>query len=167
MPRKKGGSLGVTCTRQQATDSEIVVCGGYRLKLSRRDLQRLAVLRTREAGALARTRNQQGAYYLAGYAIECALKACIAKKTKRHDFPDRAFANRIYTHDLSLLLKEASLENALDSDMQNNPALAANWNTVKVWTEECRYKTNGLNGRDLHLAITGSNGVLPWIMKHW
>jgi HEPN domain-containing protein len=24
-----------------------------------------------------------GAYYLAGYAVECALKACIAKKTAR------------------------------------------------------------------------------------
>jgi hypothetical protein len=137
------------------------------LKLSRRDFQRLAALRAREAGALAKTRNQNGAYYLAGYAIECALKACIAKKTKRHDFPDRSFTNRVYTHDLIVLLREAGLEGDLDRDMQNNPGLAANWNTVKVWTEESRYKTAGLNGSDLHLAITGNNGVLSWIAKHW
>ena len=138
------------------------------MRLSRKDFQRLAQLRAREAGALSRSRNQQGAYYLAGYAVECALKACIAKKTKRHDFPpDRAFTNKIYTHDLSLLLKEAGLQDELDRDMAVNPALAVNWNTVKIWTEESRYVANGLNGRDLHLAITGTDGVLPWITKHW
>jgi len=30
-----------------------------------------------------------GAYYLAGYAVECALKACIAKGTQRFEFPDK------------------------------------------------------------------------------
>lgn len=30
-----------------------------------------------------------GAYYLSGYAVEWALKACIAKNVKRYDFPDR------------------------------------------------------------------------------
>jgi hypothetical protein len=133
------------------------------LTLSRRDLQRLAELRAREAGALSRSRKQQGAYYLAGYAVECALKACIAKKTKRHDFPDRSLANKVYTHDLTALLREAGLEAELDRDMQANPALAANWNTVKIWKEESRYVTTGLRGRDLHLAITGTDGVLPWI----
>lgn len=138
------------------------------MRLTRKDFQRLAQLRAREAGALSRSRDQQGAYYLAGYAVECALKACIAKKTKRHDFPpDRAFTNRIYTHDLTILLREAGLETELDKDMQVNPALAANWNTVKVWTEESRYITGGLNGRDLHVAIVGTDGVLPWITKHW
>ena len=138
------------------------------MRLTRKDFQRLAQLRAREAGALSRSRNQKGAYYLAGYAVECALKACIAKKTKRHDFPpDRTFTNKIYTHDLTILLREAGLERELDRDMQTNPALAVNWNTVKVWTEESRYTTGGLNGRDLHLALVGTDGVLPWITKHW
>jgi len=30
-----------------------------------------------------------GAYYLAGYAVECAIKACIAKGTRRYEFPDK------------------------------------------------------------------------------
>ena len=41
-----------------------------------------------------------GAYYLAGYAIECALKACIAKATRRYDFPDRKKVDASHTHDL-------------------------------------------------------------------
>jgi len=138
------------------------------LRLTRRDFQRLAELRAREAGSLSKGRNQQGAYYLAGYAVECALKACIAKKTRRHEFPpDRNYVGRVYTHNLRELLKEAELETQLDRDMKANKALAANWNTVKIWNEETRYQIAGLNGRDLCAAITGPDGVLHWIKKLW
>ena len=29
------------------------------------------------------------AYYMIGYCVECALKACIAKQIRRFDFPDK------------------------------------------------------------------------------
>ena len=136
--------------------------------LYRRDFKILADLRANEAGVLARGRNQQGAYYLAGYAVECALKACIAKKTKRYEFPPpREVAQKMYTHDLTGLLKEAGLERQLDREMLTNPAFAANWNTAKNWDEKSRYATSGLNGRDLCRAVMGANGVLPWIKQHW
>ncbi len=138
------------------------------MRLTRKDFQRLADLRAREAGTLSKNRNLQGAYYLAGYAVECALKACIAKKTRRHDFPPkRKYVEDVYKHDLKLLLKVADLETQLDKDMQVNPALAANWNTVKIWNEESRYVVSGLNGKDLYTAIAGNDGVLPWIKKLW
>lgn len=109
-----------------------------------------------------------GAYYLAGYAIECALKACIAKKTRRHEFPrDRKYAEKVYTHDLQALFKEAGLNELLDRDIKINKALGTNWNTVKVWSEQSRYETSGLKGKDIYLAITGADGVLPWIKKLW
>jgi hypothetical protein len=57
--------------------------------MNRRDLQTLAKIRLKEAQALARLRLYDGAYYLAGYAVECALKACIARRTSRYDFPDK------------------------------------------------------------------------------
>ncbi len=138
------------------------------MRLTRKDFQRLADLRAREAGAFSKSRNQQGAYYLAGYAVECALKACIAKKTRRHEFPPkRKYIDEIYTHDLNILLRVAGLDKQLDKDMHANAALAANWNTVKVWNEESRYLASGLNGKDLYAAITGADGVLPWIKKLW
>jgi HEPN domain-containing protein len=136
--------------------------------LYRRDLRTLAEMRAHEAGILARSGRQQGAYYLAGYAVECALKACIAKRTKRFEFPPpREITRNIYTHDLMALLREAGLEKQLEKDMVSNKELAGNWNTVKNWTEDARYTTAGLNGRDLHRAVTGANGVLPWIRQHW
>jgi len=41
-----------------------------------------------------------GAYYLAGYTVECGLKACVAKLTTPESFPDKELANAVYTHDL-------------------------------------------------------------------
>ena len=52
----------------------------------------------------------EGTYYLAGYAVECALKACIAKETKRHEFPDRRKVDASHTHDLRELVRLAKLE---------------------------------------------------------
>ena len=43
------------------------------LPLTRRDFQVLADLRAEEAAILVRNRKMQGAYYLGGYAVECAL----------------------------------------------------------------------------------------------
>ena len=49
--------------------------------MNRSELQQLAEIRLRDAKALLVTgENDAGAYYMAGYAVECALKAVIAKK---------------------------------------------------------------------------------------
>ena len=47
--------------------------------MNRTDLQQPALTRLAEAKALLAAGFPAGAYYLAGYAVECALKACIAK----------------------------------------------------------------------------------------
>jgi len=135
---------------------------------TRKNFQRLTELRAKEATTLARSRNQQGAYYLAGFAVECALKACIAKKTKRHDFPaDAKHAGRVYSHDLTELLKLAGLDSQLDRDMRGNPQLAANWGVVKAWRVDCRYETSGLSGKDMVDSLDSPDGVLTWIKLRW
>jgi len=138
-------------------------------RLHRKDFKTLTRLRAKDARALVRSGNEQGAYYLAGYAVECALKACIASKTKRSEFPPspQEVRDNFYTHDLTMLLKTAGLEKLLEKDMTLNASLATNWNTVKGWDEQCRYRCSGLNGRDMEKAIRGANGVLRWIKQHW
>jgi hypothetical protein len=134
----------------------------------RRDFKLLANLRAEEARILLAKGKSQGAYYLAGYAVECALKACIAKKTKRFQFPSKPEeARRIYSHRLEELLDAAGLKDQREKESQSNPFFAANWNTVKAWTEESRYKSTGLNGKDMYNAVTGRDGVLPWIERRW
>lgn len=135
---------------------------------TRRDFQRLADLRAREAGLLVRARSLSGAFYLAGYAVECALKARIAKYTRKHEFPPKKkFVNDAYSHDLESLLRLSGLQSDLERDMKANAQLAANWMTVKDWKAESRYTPSGLKGRDLVNAIVGQDGVLPWIKQRW
>jgi HEPN domain-containing protein len=78
--------------------------------MNRLDFQKLAELRLLEAEVLLDAGKYEGAYYLCGYAVECALKACIAKLTKEHDFPDKATVNDSYTHDLGKLLGVSGLK---------------------------------------------------------
>jgi len=78
--------------------------------MTRRDLQQLATLRIREARQLLQTSNFSGAYYLAGYTIELGLKACIARKTRRYDFPELTVVRDSFTHDLKKLVRIAGLE---------------------------------------------------------
>ena len=60
------------------------------------DLRALSGLRRREALALLRGDFPAGAYYLIGYAVECALKGCIARSTLKHDFPEKTRVRRIW-----------------------------------------------------------------------
>ena len=138
------------------------------VQLTRIDFQRLAELRVQEASALLRSRKLIGSYYLSGYAVECALKACIAKMARRHEFPLKAdYVRRLYTHVLEELLKLADLDKQLEIDMRGNIALARNWGVVRSWSEESRYQSFGLNGKDLHAAVAGPDGVFLWIKQRW
>lgn len=138
--------------------------------MNRIDLQGLARLRVREARALLRAGHSPGAYYLAGYAIECAFKACIAKSVKRHEFPDRRTVTESYTHDLTRLIKVAGLEAAHDAEVQANAQFALNWAVAKGWSEESRYSLtiSVAEARDMYAAVTAkTNGVLPWLKTRW
>jgi hypothetical protein len=57
--------------------------------VNRRELKNLATIRLKEVEVLLKNRQYLGAYYLSGYIIECGLKACIAKQTRKFDFPDK------------------------------------------------------------------------------
>lgn len=136
--------------------------------LYRKNLKALADLRIEEARVLLANGKLHGAYYLAGYSVECALKACIAKKTKRFQFPPKPeHVHKLYTHKLKDLMKLADLDAQLETDMSKNKAFEDNWLTVKDWTEESRYSTSRLPAKDMYNAVSGADGVLPWIKLRW
>lgn len=137
--------------------------------MKRSDLQRLALTRVEEARILLENKMYNGAYYLCGYAIECALKACIAKKTQRFEFPDREKVNSSYVHDLEKLLGVAELKLVKDKVAKKDPEFERNWSTVKDWSEKSRYQEHGeKEARDLFLAVSEKNhGVLRWLQQHW
>lgn len=106
--------------------------------MNRTDFQRLARIRNKEAKVLFDNGCYDGAYYLAGYAVECAIKACIAKQTKRYDFPDKKQAEESYTHDLTKLIKVAKLEDALNEKTALNATFAESWRILRTWSEAAR-----------------------------
>jgi HEPN domain-containing protein len=135
----------------------------------RKDLKGLALARLREAKVLLANGEYSGAYYLAGYAVECALKACIAKQTKHHEFPDKKRAVKSWDHNLEALVGVAELQASLQAESKSNPKFSANWDVVKDWSETSRYKTwNQQDAQDLIQAISeNKHGVLPWLKHHW
>lgn len=137
--------------------------------MNRIDFQRLAELRLQESKSLLAARFPDGAYYLAGYAIECALKACIAKRTHEHDFPEKG-SHRWFTHGLEELFAFAELKMDLELTLRANPGMNAKWATVKNWSEESRYETGktSRDAEDLLAAIEDQpGGLLPWLRQRW
>jgi HEPN domain-containing protein len=137
--------------------------------MNRKDFQNLARIRIQEAKLLLKNRHYEGAYYLCGYGVECGLKACIAKKTKRHEFPDKNTVNASYTHDLSKLTKIAGINLSLVKAVKKDKIFESNWAIVKDWTEKSRYeKPSDKKAKDLYSATTNKkNGVMQWIEKYW
>ena len=96
------------------------------LARSRSDFQRLAVTRLAEAKALLELGMWDGAYYLAGYAVECGLKACVAKGVKAEEFPDKEFATKCYTRSIEALVALAELQEARKGANSRDEQLRAN-----------------------------------------
>jgi|SRR3972149_11195590 len=137
--------------------------------MNRTDFQKLAEIRLQEAKALLDAEKFDGAYYLCGYAVECALKACIAKQTKEHDFPDVKIVQKSYTHNLENLLDLSGLKSDLDNKIKDDKEFDNFWSIVKDWNENSRYEfLPNKKSRDLYEAIANiEKGVLQWIKQRW
>jgi HEPN domain-containing protein len=110
-----------------------------------------------------------GAYYLAGYSVECGLKACVAKETKRYDFPDKSKVNASHTHDLKELIKLANLEVARVEEARNDAEFRNNWDLVQQWSERSRYQHYATNVAKAMVDAVGDgkHGVMTWINRYW
>src|SRR3954470_23776101 len=100
------------------------------MSYDRATFQQLAELRLAEAKLLLENGLPSGAYYLAGYAVECALKSIIAAGFRANEIPDKSLVNSVYTHNLKDLLNLAELKGALDEAISQNPDLRESWATV-------------------------------------
>ncbi|MFM7129252.1 MAG: DNA-binding protein [bacterium] len=131
---------------------------------SRSDFEKLIELRLREAKLLLVSKEWDGAYYLAGYAVEFALKIkIIAHLMNSNSFPEKKLADNFYKHELTLLRKMAKL----DIEMDNDATVSTQWDIVKDWNEQTRYETGKQenDAKDFIEAI--EQGVLPWIKARW
>ena len=138
--------------------------------MNRFDLQKMAEERVADTAALLDAGRFQAAYYLCGYAVECALKACIARRVREFDFPDRKVVNDSYVHDLEKLLNVSGLVPEYQEEAGRSDGFAAKWTIARDWSEASRYNSTITENeaKQLFLAITDpKNGVLPWLKKYW
>ena len=136
--------------------------------LDRESFQALALTRLEDAKVLIANHRFAAAFYLAGYAVECGLKACIAIQTREHEFPDRNRVNRSYSHRLGQLLEVAQVPTT--EEFASDRKLEENWSLVgSKWSEEKRYQTvTTAEAEDLLRAVNDpDHGVLQWLQKYW
>lgn len=138
---------------------------GYR----RSELQRLAESKLQDACLLASHSRWSNAYYLGGYAVELALKACIARQFREDTLPDPDLARNVYVHDFVKLVGLAGLKVDLKRRQESDPQFGANWSTISEWDESTRYESiDSLTCQVLLSAIAEpESGVLQWLKQHW
>ncbi len=150
--------------------------GGFRgngaAAVNRTEWQRLADERERDARALLTVGQWSGAYYLAGYAVECGLKSCVLVRLAASPeliFLEKRFSEKCWTHDLEDLVALADLMPVRSAAISANAIFGQYWQIVTQWSEQDRYclKTEA-QARAIGAAVLDiTNGVLPWIRGRW
>jgi hypothetical protein len=139
--------------------------------LNRAELQRLSSIRIEDAAELLAAKRWSAAYYLSGYALECALKSCVLVRVERTGiiFEDKKFVEKCWTHELETLVEQADLMKPLGLDISANPQIGTNWLIAKDWSVDARYHiTTQSRAEDLFNAISATpDGVLQWVKKYW
>jgi hypothetical protein len=145
------------------------------------ELRQMAQERILDAEALIAGGRWAFAYYVAGYAIECALKSCVLSRMIHTGwvFQDKIKGDECRTHDFGKLIDLAGLRGELNAQLAASAAaaggapgslFAGHWGTVLQWKETSRYEvgTTEAQARELYEAITHTtDGVLKWIQNYW
>lgn len=99
-------------------------------------------------------------------AVECALKACIAKATQQYEFPDQARTRAVYSHNLDGLLKEAGL---LEIMQNADPHTKRDWGQISAWRIETRYRlgVSEADATEFVRKIADRQGILSWLTQYW
>ncbi|MGD2134250.1 MAG: hypothetical protein PVI23_15785 [Maricaulaceae bacterium] len=139
------------------------------MSISKDAFRKLSKLRIKEAMVLLSADQYAGAYYLAGYSIECALKSIVCNLFVAETLPDKSLVNNTYTHELAKLMTLSGLKPLLDARMDAEPPFAVNWAVVSAWSEESRYAfLDRVAAHTMVMAVSDSQtGVLPWIQSNW
>lgn len=122
-----------------------------------------------DARALLNAVRWRGAMYLAGYAIECQLKAklmrmfnCRHLRELEEELQQRgklAGAATVFTHQLEMLLR---LTNALDR-MRQSKENWAQFNLVNRWVPAWRYTADLSSRQDAEEFLAAVEAVSHWI----
>ncbi len=133
--------------------------------MNRADLLLMTDERLADAQVLWAGERWAFAYYVAGYAVECALKACVLSRMVHTGLVFERKLPEFRTHKLNDLIEIAGLRTELNARQSDGTGFAVNWDRVVKWTEESRYSDRSESEAEkLLAAITEpTDGVLAWL----
>lgn len=139
------------------------------MNLSRENLQSLSEARLSDAILLLENKRFSSAYYLAGYAVELALKACVSRQFRQDEIPDKDLIKKVLTHEFPQLVALAGLSTLLTNEQKGDATFQAYWGIVNEWKSDARYDIiEPISAQQLLLAIADAqHGVMQWIKRHW
>lgn len=129
-----------------------------------------------EAEILLGNSKHEGVFYLAGYAIEFALKAVIclrldvemydqSSKSNQKDISPKV-SNAFLTHNLRDLLILSGLKRQLEREQTIDPNFATAWSEVSLWNEQRRYDS-GCTEQVANAFLSDAKTLLAWISNYW
>jgi hypothetical protein len=124
-----------------------------------------------------------GAFYLAGYSVELALKAKVCERICVPNLFDDAnkevnsiegisdIRKVLKTHNLVVLLILSGLKDTFEEDAKANDKLMQSIILLfNKWNESARYNTVGFTKKEnitrILNSLSGDNGLLLWITEH-
>jgi hypothetical protein len=122
------------------------------------DFEQTALDRFEDAKCLLENSRFDGAVYLAGYAIEIALKVRLCKENGFTEFPGKhdKIYHKWFSHNL------AKLEELSNLNLTTN--YLAEWSVIQRWTVELRYKQNTQAQQSSEVFINCVDILLPVIL---
>ena len=133
------------------------------------DLQMMAEAKLADSTLLFANNRVSNAYYLGGYAIELALKACIAKQMEAGVIPDKQLILDTYTHKYETLIGVAGLKFELKEKLHKDKGFEESWGIVQQWSPDSRYQMTDKMITQYFLAAISdaTHGVFKWIKNYW
>jgi len=136
-------------------------------------LQNLSAVRLREAEVLFDAGLYDGAFYLCGYVVELALKACVCKHLGVSEYPENEPNLKPFfrTHDFRSLELIAGLRSNIAAKRAASFQFDANWALATSWRSEDRYLLNSKSESEAHDMLEAlrnvQEGVLTWLSQQW
>jgi HEPN domain-containing protein len=139
---------------------------------SRSDIKQTALQKIKDAELLYHNRRYDNAFYLAGYAVELALKARICKNLDIDNLFNSRYLRFFKVHDFDTLLIFSGLLEKFDTAKTANVDLYQNWSYICDWKEDSRYIPSGTKSqaeaeRLIKAINVPQHGFLQWIKKYW
>lgn len=132
----------------------------------------MAQLRLDESSLLLDQNFCTGAHYIAGYAVEFAIKAVICKRLNVEIFDDelldipKEVSKSFKIHNLRNLIILSGLQQELKKLIKEDSEIAKAWTIVSEWNEQQRYKLDCEKATALRF-LNAVKIVIRWIKTHW